>query len=205
MVKLVLFFCLFFSSSFGQSFTKVEQTEAIRSFLKSKQKEINSIQASFTETTSNPMLAAPQKGNGYFYFSKSDKIRWENSSSQIIMLMDGKNTQLYEKGKLIQNATAQRITAQVQKMIVGMISGEFMNNTDYSITFFQNATLYKLELKPNNTRLSKEIKQMNLVFSRTSGLLNSLEMIQKNEASIQYSFTEMKVNSSVPATKFTKL
>lgn len=192
-------------STFGQSFTVVSKADNIKAFLKEKQNTIKSIQSSFIETTSNPMLKDPQVGNGSFYYSKPNKIRWENKSAKIVMLMDGKNTKLYENGKLNTNATAQRITSQIQKMIVGMISGDFLDSEEYAITFSQNTTAYKLELLPKNTKMAKEIKQMNLIFNRTSGLLNSLEMIQKDKASVVYLFNDMKLNKEISFATFTTL
>ncbi len=207
MYKHFILFTFLLSSLFGlgQSYSKVTQIETIKSFLKEKQKDLNSIQASFSETTNNPMLTESQKGNGYFYYVKTDKIRWENTTSKVIMLMDGKNTKLYEKGKLVQNATAQRITGQIQKMIVGMINGDFLESDEYEVRYFQNTSAYKLELTPKNSRLAKEIKQMNLTFNRTTGLLNTLEMIQKSNISILYGFTDMKINKDIPSTKFNTL
>ncbi len=194
-----LFFAFF---TFGQSFTKVTNPENVKLFLKEKQKGIKSIQANFTETTTQPMLKEAQNGSGQFWFAKPDKIRWDNTSANVLMLMDGKQTKLYEKGKLNTNAAAQKIGTTIQQMIVGMISGDFLDNGEYTIIYHQNASNYKLELQPKNARMAKEIKQMNLIFNRSTGYLTSLEMVQKTGASVQYTFNEMKVNTSIPPTKF---
>lgn len=189
---------------FGQ-YTTVSKPESIKVFIKEKQANLKTIESKFEETTVNTMLKEPQKGKGYFYFSKPNKIRWENSTSQVTMLMDGKRTQLFEKGKIVNGVAANKITASIQSMIVSMINGDFLDNGNYNIQYFQSSTQYKLQLEPKNSRMAKEIKQMNLYFNRSNGLLSSMEMIQNTGASVSYQFTDMKVNKEIANNKYTQL
>lgn len=198
---LILFIQAF---AFGQ-FTAATNTTSIKSFLKEKQNGLKTIESPFVETTTNPMLKEPQKGNGQFYFSKPNKIRWENTTSKVTMLMDGKQTKMYEKGKLVTSAVANKVTATIQSMIVGMISGDFLDNGDYTINYLQSSTQYRLELTPKNAKMAKEIKQMNLIFNRSTGILSTMEMVQKSGATVNYQFTDMKVNKEISNTKFTQL
>lgn len=200
----LLFSILLSFSIFGQ-YTAVSKPESIKAFIKEKQANLKTIESKFEETTVNPMLKEPQKGKGYFYFSKPNKIRWENNTSQVTMLMDGKSTHLFEKGKIVNGVAANKITASIQSMIVSMISGDFLDNGDYNVHYFQSNTLYKLELTPKNSRMAKEIKQMVLYFNRSNGLLSSMEMIQKTGATVTYQFTEMKINKEIINSKYTQL
>ena len=193
-------------TTFSQDFKKMDKLEACKKALQEKHKQLKTLKADFEEISNNSMLNETQKSTGVFYFQKDDKIRWENKSpKQRAILISGKNVKLYEDSKEVKNATTKMVVKRVQDLMLNMLGGDFLNETEFSITYYENSSSYKLVLVPKTAKLKKYVSKMELIFNKTSLLLQELKMISIDDDKVTYKFTNVKPNITIAETVFTKL
>lgn len=194
-----LFFSLFGT---GQSYTTVSDKTAVKAEIEKKHNETNSITADFSEKVHSDMFKEPQSGNGKFYFKKESKVRWDKTSANQLILINGDKVKLYENGKLISNPASQKVVRQIQEMMISMLSGDFLNEKDFSISYQENIKSYKLALTPKNPRMAKHLTKIELIFNKKNLLLDEMTMIEKGNQKIIYTFTNLKTNQTISDSKF---
>lgn len=190
---------------FSQTYKNVNNTASVKSAIEKKHEETKSLMADFKEKVTSKMLKEPQISTGKFYFKKDNKVRWEHDSGRQTILIDGDKVKLYENGKLINNVASQKIVQQIQGMMLSMLSGEFLNEKDFSISYQESATDYKLTLTPKHPRMSKYMQKIELIFSKSSLLMEEMTMVEKSGQKIMYTFSNVKANQTIHDTKFTNL
>lgn len=190
---------------FGQDYKTVSNKETVKDAIDKKHKETKSITADFSEKVHSDMFKEPQTGNGKFYFKKDNKVRWEHTSGKQVILINGESVKLYENGKLVNNPASQKVVKQIQGMMIGMLSGDFLNEKDFTITYQENTKYYKLTLVPKSPRMAKHISKIELRFSKTTLLLDEMTMIESANQKIIYTFTNLKTNQSIEDSKFNTL
>ncbi len=206
-MKFITSFLLFLAvsgASFAQEYTKLSDPKACKAALEKQHKETKSIQSDFSETASSSLLSTPQKGIGKMWYKKEDKIRWEKTKpeSQII-LINGKTVKLQEKGKEVSSASSKMVVKKIQQLMVQMMTGDFLNEKDFKITYYENKTNYKLVLTPKSDKMKRYVAEISLIFGKEGLLLKELTMKQNETDKLVYSFTNMQQNGTINDSKFT--
>ena len=81
MTKYIFTALLFVASlSFGQSYSRISNTSAVKSKINAKAKSTTSISANFSEEVHSSMFNSSKKASGKLNYKQSDKIRWEHIS-----------------------------------------------------------------------------------------------------------------------------
>ncbi|MNE05709.1 lipoprotein chaperone [compost metagenome] len=206
-MKFITSFLLFLTvsgASFAQEYTKLSDPKACKTALEKQHKETKSIQSDFSETASSSLLSTPQKGSGKMWYKKEDKIRWEKTKpeSQII-LINGKTVKLQEKGKEVSSASSKMVVKKIQQLMVQMMTGDFLNEKDFKITYYESKTNYKLVLTPKSDKMKRYVAEISLIFGKEQLLLKELTMKQNETDKLIYSFTNMQQNGTINDSKFT--
>lgn len=202
------FFLVFLFGIFNlnaQIYKPLTETASVKNTIQQQHKDTKSITADFTEKTASTMLKEPEIGSGTFEFKKENKVRWDNTSAKQLILINGDKVKMYENGKLNTNPANQKVVKQIQGMMLSMLSGDFLNEKDFTITYFEATKHYKLVLKPKNPRLSKYIQKIELLFNKRTNLLDEMAMIESAQQSIVYTFSNQKINQHIADSKFTQL
>lgn len=206
-MKFITSFLLFLAvsgASLAQEYTKLSDPKACKAALEKQHKETKSIQSDFSETSSSSLLSTPQKGTGKMWYKKEDKIRWEKikPESQII-LINGKTVKLQEKGKEVSSASSKMVVKKIQQLMVQMMTGDFLNEKDFKITYYESKTNYKLVLTPKSDKMKRYVAEISLIFGKDGLLLKELTMKQNETDKLVYSFTNMQQNGTINDSKFT--
>ncbi len=206
-MKFITSFLLFLAisgASFAQEYTKLSDPKACKAALEKQHKETKSIQSDFSETSSSSLLSTPQKGSGKMWYKKEDKIRWEKTKpeSQII-LINGKTVKLQEKGKEVSSASSKMVVKKIQQLMVQMMTGDFLNEKDFKISYYESKTNYKLILTPKSDKMKRYVAEISLIFGKEGLLLKELTMKQNETDKLVYSFTNMQQNGTINDSKFT--
>jgi len=202
LLPLFLFFVVAVS---GQTYTKIGNPASCKAKINEKAKATKSIEANFNETVYSSMFNTPKKAVGELTYKKADKIRWEHiSPKKQIILINGSTARFQENGKEVSNPTANRVVKKIQGLMVQMFSGNFLNEKEFSISYFESAKQYKLVLKPKSSRMSKYIASIELLFSKTTLLLDEMTMIETEADKVNYVFSQVKTNTTISDTKFTQ-
>lgn len=192
------------AQSYAQEYTKIADPKACKTALEKQHKETKAIQADFTETVTSSLLTNAQKGSGKMWYKKENKIRWEKSKpeSQVI-LINGKTVKLQEKGKEVSSASSKMVVKKIQQLMVQMMTGEFLNEKEFKISYFENKSNYKLILTPKSDKMKRYVSEINLIFGKKELTIRELTMLTDNDNKLVYSFSNMEVNGTINDTKFT--
>jgi outer membrane lipoprotein-sorting protein len=193
---------MFAVQGFTQEFKTASNSSAIKSAIEKKHQATNSISAQFTEKVVSNMFKEPQKGYGNFLFKKENKVRWDKTSAKQLILINGETVKMYENGKALNNPTSQKIAKQIQGMMLSMLSGDFLNQKDFSIKYEENSKLYRLTLSPKSPRMAKYIAKIELLFSRSSLLLEEMTLFEKDSQKVNYAFSDIETNVKIDDSKF---
>lgn len=204
--RLFIVFCLLFTfTSFCQEFKKMSDVADVKAKLKVKMASTLSMSADFKETTYSSMFDAPKKASGLLCFKQKQKIRWEHTSPiKNVLLIDGNSVKYSEKGREVKDPTTKMVVKKIQGMMVKMLSGDFLNEKEFTISYSENTTAYKLKLTPKSSRIGKYIESISLVFSKTDLLLKEMTMSESESDKVVYAFSNMKVNESINDLTFKK-
>ncbi|MNJ89041.1 Outer-membrane lipoprotein carrier protein precursor [compost metagenome] len=188
---------------YSQEYTKITDSKTCKAALEKQHKETKSIESDFTETSTSPLLTTPQKGSGKMWYKKENKIRWEKMKpeSQVI-LINGKTVKLQEKGKEVSSASSKMVVKKIQGLMVQMMTGEFLNEKEFKISYYENKTNYKLILTPKSDKMKRYVSEINLLFAKKELTLKELVMLTDNDTKLVYSFSNMEVNGTINDTKF---
>ena len=206
-MKFISSFCFLFFTIWGvysQDYNKLVDPKACKAALEKQHKATQSIQADFTETTTSSLLTSAQKGSGKMWYKKSDKIRWEKikPDSQII-LINGSTVKLQEKGKEVSSASSKMVVKKIQQLMVQMMTGEFLNEKEFSISYYENKSSYKLQLVPKTEKMKKYVADISLIFAKETLVLKEMTMKQNESDKLVYQFSNMQQNTTISDTKFT--
>lgn len=188
--------------NFAQKYSPISNSATVKKAIQLKHQNTKTLSADFNEEVHSSMFNTPQKGTGTLLFKQSDKIRWENTSSKQLILINGDNVKLYDNGKASGNPMANKLVKKIQGMMLSMLSGDFLNEKEFNIAYFENGKNYKLILTPKNARMSKYISKIELYFNQTSLLLTEMILHESKDQKMIYTFTNTKTNQPINDSKF---
>jgi len=200
---LVAFFS--YSTYLAQDYKPVTKSETVKSSLEKKHQSTKNLSADFNEEVHSKMFSAPKKGKGKLFYKQSDKIRWENSTQNQVILINGTKVKLYEKSKEVTNPLASKMVKKIQEMMLSMLSGEFLNDKGFAISYYESSFTYKLLLTPKSTRIKKRISKIELYFNKSSLLLDQMVMYESADQKMIYTFDTIKTNETISDSKFNQL
>ena len=199
----VLFFIFLCTIAFSQEFKKISDPSKCKSAIQKQQKLTKSLIADFKETLHSEMFEETQKATGKLYYKQAQKIRWEHISPvKKILLIDGNKVRYSEKGKEIKDPSTKAIVKKIQSLMVKMLSGTFLDDKDFKISYYENSSQYKLELKPLSQRMSKYIDYVVLVFDKKYLQLKEMSLVESENEKLVYSFSNALLNNSISDIKF---
>jgi len=201
----VFFVTCIFSLAYSQEFQPIKDKKGVKQTIEQTHQQMTSLLASFTEYTFSDLLEEPQQNFGKLYFKKANKIRWENETNQQVILLKDEKIKIYEHKRLINNQNNQRIVKPLQKMMVSLLSGSFLNEEDFAISYLENTKYYQLILIPKHNRMAKYIREIDLLFSKNTLFLGEITLKNQGKQKIKYVFSQIKPNTAIEERKFDSL
>lgn len=202
---LLLIFLSLLSVSWSQGYTKIKNSAECKSRIEQKAKSTSAISANFSETIFSSLYNNPKQGAGILKYKKSNKIRWEHSSpKKQIVLINGSKVRLFENGKENKNAASSQVIKKVQSLMIQLFSGEFLNEKEFYIDYYESTADYKLILRPKSSRMSKYISKVEMYMDKKTLVLNKMSLIENEDERIEYTFSKVQYNTSIPETSFTQ-
>jgi len=138
---LILSLLTFSFFSYSQEYKAVSNKNSVKQVIQKQHSATKSLSADFTEEIHSTLFTKPMKGNGSLLYKQADKIRWENSSAKQIILLNGSKVKMSDNGKSISDPMTNKIVKKIQGMMLSMLSGDFLNEKDFSIAYYENNNL----------------------------------------------------------------
>lgn len=205
-MKLGAFIFLFISAACmaqGQDYRKVANPLECKNSIQAHHYATSSLSANFTERIYSTMFDNSKKSVGKLLYKKDQKIRWEMvSPKKQIILINGSSIRVSEGGNEVRSASSGAVVKKIQKMMINLISGDFLNEKEFSISYFEDNSSYKLVLIPKSQGMSKYISSIILLFDKKNLVLNEMSLIESEADKIVYTFTNILLNESINDNKF---
>jgi outer membrane lipoprotein-sorting protein len=136
-----------------------------------------------------------------FYYRKPDSLRWEYIAPiRSILLMHGSRIKRYfQKGeKFIAESgpgvdAMQFVTAEMTQWFKGRF-----DQTPYFEAEIVSGSGHQIRLRPKDDAMSKIIQRIELTFSETPGVIETVTVFEGESSFIKLTFTQVDVNRPLP-------
>jgi len=210
--KFGLIFFLAFSflnePSFAQNEQFVSSSDQIKILneITEELKAVKNLKANFTQERHLSILVNPLISEGYCFFEKPDKLRWEIFQPYQSILIYNKNQiakfDIIEKKLRKLKLGTEDLMREILKQIISWMKGDFTQAQEvYNLKIYKSG-VYRLELIPKSEELQKSIKSIELIFKAN---LKHISSVQINEAAndfIKINFNNEENNLTIEPAVF---
>ena len=181
--------------------------EKVKQAFKEMNQSMQSFSSDFKQSKELSFMNKPLISTGKFYYQKEDKLRWEYLEPiQYLMLINGEQIRIKEDGKVKNySSSVNEIFKTVKEIILGCISGDILNNTDYSASYFENNELFEVSLQPKKKELQSFMKEVHIYIERDKNTLSHLVLVDGSGDKTTIEFVTPSINQAIPAAVFEKL
>ena len=170
----------------NQSLHPKEQKELLQTITQ-KSSSVSNLKAEFIQSRHMEIFIEPLVSEGYCYFEKPDKLRWELTKPyQSILIYNANSVGKFNvnDGKIKKlNLGTEDLMREILKQIISWMQGDFSQAADiYELKIYRSES-YKLVLIPKSEELIKSIQSIEMVFKID---LKNISMVQINESADNY-------------------
>jgi len=167
---------------------------------------LHTLEAQFTQFKESELLVEPAEATGVFSYSAPDQVRWEyRDPDPISLLIEGDVMTTWYKDinqaeKIFVGKHSQRVleylgaSSSMEKLLEYF---DVMMSTPKDLS-----KPFRLELTPRFARVEKRLREMSISIHPEYYLPIYLRYVEANGDVTEYEFTDLKVNSDLPADRF---
>ena len=204
-IKIVFFLVLFVMKISAQE-SKMSNIE-IEKFKKdiiSDSKNIETLMADFTQYKVMSFLEKPIISKGKLYLQNPKAMRW-NYTQPIDYNV------IFNNGKIYINDEGKKTSVDIQgnkkfeklnQLIVGSVSGNLFNTSDFDITYAKTDKSRIAKLQPKLKDIKKYIKEIQLTFYIGQSTVTEVKMIEPSNDYTKILFTNKSLNKTINASVF---
>lgn len=168
-------------------------------------RNVQSIEAAFIQTKQLKMLARPLRSEGKLYYRRPGEFRWEYEApirSVLIKNKQGTKRVTWRGGKFEPEADAKLLPVQrILEQLEQWLRGDFSQSTLFAARLVKGPPA-RVELEPRDKALGQYIQKVNVVFSNTPGVVESIEIWEGPESVTKIRLEKVKLNQPLPANAF---
>lgn len=200
---LVTFLIIFTNISYpliSQPLSFDEQNQILLTITE-KLSTVNNLKAKFKQSRHMKILIDPLVSEGYCYFEKPDKLRWElNKPYQSILIYNANAVAKFDvkDGQVIKlNPGTEDLMREILKQIISWMQGDFSKVSEiYELKIFKS-NIYKLVLMPKSKELMKSIQSIEMVFKKDLKNISTVKINESQEDFIKIEFSHEQNNISI--------
>lgn len=164
---------------------------------------VKTVSADFVQEKHMKMLVRPLASRGHFVFAAPDSLRWQYDEpmKSLLLTRDGKTSRYgYEQGHWVREGGFDLQSMQVViEQIAGWLGGRFDDSDLFSARL---APGRRVVLVPKNAGFARFIERIELQLSETPGVIDSVVLIEGEQAFTRIRFSDVKVNGPVSPQDF---
>lgn len=200
----ILAFCGLFAQAQEQKMSEAE-VAAFRTSVNAVSKKIKSMTTDFVQYKHMDFLAKDIESSGKMSFKDPDKLLWQYKKpyQYTIVFKQGKIL-INDEGKKSQmDASASKIFAKLNKLIVGSVSGNMFDDKEFTISYFKSNAGNLARFTPKDATLKKYIKQIELTFDKQEFTVTQVRLLESAEDYTKIIFKNKLTNAAVDDAVFT--
>jgi len=170
-----------------------------------RQKSVLSLQATFKQEKILGLLAQPETSSGTFFYQKPNRVLWNYAEPKpvTIVINNGRLTTYYPQLNKAETLEVSRYQDKIFKYMGATSALDDLANY-FDFTFTDRAgDPFRLDLKPNNKLVARRVKSITIWIDREQYITSKFEYVEKDGDVTRYEFKNIKINSPIPAEKFT--
>ena len=182
-ISAITFFFVLFSASAQEDFVVVDNIDQINKTIQENTQKVFSIKSDFTQHKNLSMLEETLISKGSFLFKKEDNVRWQYTSpfEYTIVVSNGK-FQINNEGSISEfDMNSNEMFSQINNMIVTAISGDFIDNEDFTVIFKENNNFYLAELSPTEQYVAEMLKSINIYFHKEFFSVEKVKFVEAGD------------------------
>lgn len=207
MKKISFFIIVFLLVGFAQAqteFTRVETDTELKTSIKKHSALLKSIKSNFTQEKHLSMLEEIVISKGKFLFKKEDNIRWEyDTPFEYTIIVSGGKFLIDNEGKKSEfDIGSNPMFKQISNMIVMAVSGDFVDNKQFKVEFFENPEYYLAKLQAVNEQVSQMLSGIYIFFDKESLNVKQVKFLEPGDDFTLIKFYEYQQNINLTNSDF---
>ena len=171
------------------------------------QRNIQSMSASFSQTTVNPLLEAPLSARGRFFLRKPASVLWEYVSPEamVFAIDEGRYTGYFPGRKKAERRDVHRWTEQIFRFFaLGQVSAELRKFYDIHLEDpgADMKDTHLLVLDPSKRRVKKRVEEVRLWVHRDTCLPAKVQYVNREGATRTLVFQDVRLNPDLSTSLF---
>jgi outer membrane lipoprotein carrier protein len=183
---------------------KIENVIDLNNAIKENSEKVFSIKSDFIQQKNLSMLEETLESTGNFLYKKENMVKWHYSSpfEYTIVVANGK-FQINNEGKISEfDLNSNEMFRQINSMIVTAISGNFINNPNFKVEFYENNEFYKAKLIPKETVVADMLSAISIFFDKDNFNVQKVKFLEPGEDFTLITFINRKQNTDVKLKDF---
>lgn len=170
-----------------------------------QQKATRTLTADFKQEKTHGLLAKSEVSAGTFLYSAPNKVLWvyDEPRPVTMLIADGWLTTYYPALARAEKMEVKRFEDRIFKYLgaAGAIDelGKYFN---FKFVDPKNEPFFRLELQPKTKTLARQVRQIRIWIDKSSYMTSKFEYVEGSGNSTRYEFSNIKVNTQVPASRF---
>jgi outer membrane lipoprotein-sorting protein len=206
-ITLTLAGILLIGFTFGQApkgFTELADNESFKKKVKETSVQTQSISSDFIQEKHLTMMEEVLVSKGRFLFKKENKVKWEYTEPIVYAIIINQNRFIINNdGKISEFDTeSNKLFKEINNMIVMAIRGDFVDNPDFSATFYQDEKRYLAILVPQNELLVDILTQIEIYFLKENTAVDEVIFAEPGDDFTKIVFKNRKVNIEISDEQF---
>jgi outer membrane lipoprotein-sorting protein len=172
--------------------------------IKAHSEAIKSIKSDFVQEKNLSMLEEIVQSEGRFLFKKPGEIRWEYSKPfEYAIVVSNEKFLISNEGKISEfDISSNQMFRQISNMIVMAISGDFVDNKEFDIKFYENTNFYLAELNPYSQQIADMLSAIKIYFDKKSMDVKKLKFIEPGDDYTLIVFKNYQINIELSHSEF---
>lgn len=203
-ISSIILLLLIFSATAQENFVAVDDVEPINNAIKENSLKVFSIESDFEQHKVLSMLEETLVSDGNFLYKKEDNVKWQYTSpfNYTIIISNGK-FQINNEGSISEfDMNSNEMFKQINNMIITAISGNFIDNEEFKVTFKENDLFYLAELTPIEDTVAEMLESINIYFNRADLSVQKVKFIEPGDDYTLIVFKNRKQNIQINDSEF---
>ncbi|HDO27591.1 MAG TPA: outer membrane lipoprotein carrier protein LolA [Bacteroidetes bacterium] len=185
-------------------FTAVANVKIIKDGVKQASANTFSLSSDFVQEKHLTMMDEVLVSKGLFLFKKENNVKWEYVSPiHYAILIRGNHFVINNDGKISEFDTgSNKLFKEINNMIVMAIRGNFVDNPDFTASFYENRSFYLVSLSPVNEQLKGIIQSIDIYFDKKDFGVRKVKFVEPGEDFTLIRFENRKTNIDLPDDQF---
>lgn len=172
------------------------EIQAFKNKVEEENKKTTTIKTDFVQYKHMDFLSKDIETKGNMYFKKPNMLSWMyHTPYKYSIIFKNKKVYINDQGK--KSTVDGKLFEKINNLIVGSVSGNLFNDSEFTISYFKNKEFYIAKLVPKTSVVKKYIKQVDMYFNLKDATINQVKMIEPSNDYTKIIFKNRVLNAPI--------